>query len=81
VLEVVEQFEHIRRDQTKVCLLRWKSHCIDCGAAFEQISGMSTPPAARRCELHRGGPARSGANYPLATIDEAMAELRGGVLL
>ncbi|HEY1283007.1 MAG TPA: hypothetical protein VGE96_00880 [Steroidobacteraceae bacterium] len=81
MLDLIEHFEHIRRDGVKTHLLRWKSHCIDCGAEFEQVTGMIKPPELRRCDQRRGGPTRHPSHYPSALVEEVMAELRGGALL
>jgi len=50
---------HIRKDGTPTILLTWRSHCADCGSAFEIVTGLRAKGSInRRCPLHTS-PGRS----------------------
>ena len=57
--ELVAANGHIRKDGTPTILLTWRSHCADCGSAFEIVTGLRAKGSInRRCPLHTS-PGRS----------------------
>ena len=57
--ELVAVKGHIRKDGTPTILLTWRSHCADCGSAFETGTGLRAKGSVnRRCPLHTS-PGRS----------------------
>lgn len=54
---------HTRRDSQIVPIICWKSHCAECGQAFECWSGMRSGTLNRRCpEHHAPGKAVAASN-------------------
>ena len=55
--ELVAHEPHIRRDGLPTTLLIWRSHCCDCGVAFEVVTGLvANGYFNRRCpDHHRPG--------------------------
>lgn len=55
--ELVAHEPHIRRDGFPTTLLVWRSHCCDCGEAFEVVTGLvANGYFNRRCpDHHRSG--------------------------
>lgn len=51
----IGEFKRARRDGTLATVLRWQSHCAECGDPFE----ITTPKASnkwqpnRRCQTHK----------------------------
>jgi hypothetical protein len=46
----------------------WRSHCVDCGAVFEQTTHGEREPDLRRCKAHRGGIKRNRTAYPQVSV-------------
>lgn len=50
--EVVGLVDHRRRDGTPTVLIRWASHCAECGQPFTQTTSMTAKNPNRRCPMH-----------------------------
>ena len=49
---VIGSMLHRREDGERVPLIRWRSHCPTCGAAFECATSLKAQYPNRRCEKH-----------------------------
>lgn len=64
IVEYLGMRPYTKPDGTVVESPWFKSHCIDCGAPFEQFCTPNSFPSVRRCEAHRGGKKRDPKRYP-----------------
>lgn len=63
-VEFVGLREHTKRDGTTRSYPAFVSHCIDCGARFEQFATFAVGPSLRRCLAHRSGRKHKPSAYP-----------------
>lgn len=82
IVEFIGMQPYTRADGAEIEFPKFRSHCIDCGASFEQFSSFTKPPGVRRCQQHRGGPKKTPETYPpsikelLRVIGTARAAMR-----
>ena len=50
--EVIALLDHCRRDGMPTVLIRWASHCAECGQPFTQTTSMTAKNPNRRCPKH-----------------------------
>ena len=50
--EVIALVDHCRRDGMPTVLIRWASHCAECGQPFTQTTSMTAKNPNRRCPMH-----------------------------
>lgn len=51
----IGEFQRERRDGTLATIIRWQSHCAECGAPFEFTTPASSSKFEpnRRCQTHK----------------------------
>lgn len=50
---VVGSFLHTCQDGSRTPLIRWRSHCAECGEPFECATSLKAKNPNRRCDKHQ----------------------------